>query len=760
MTEDGHHTASCYITVPNNEVTVTFEYNGATGNNTTNQKTVEKKGTYGILPTPTKERFTFEGWYKEPDFTNRVTDSTIVEAQENHTLYAKWEIDKSKTKVYIYNHYNQNLSNPAEYNLIYYGSNMIGIPNVAFERNGYKFGGYYANTKDGNRIELLAGGQISEEIFNEIVNTNNNSIMLYCKWIENPTVTFEYNGATGGNQQASKNVVQGEAYGDLPVPTKTGHRFKGWYKEKECINKIDVSTIVETQENHTIYAKWEAYILIQFNTNSDDVVEDFYIVNEEDKDKSMPILERGPYGNFLGWYLEGKKITKYRDIDFRDDDYGKRIIKLSANWTDNGKPTYTISFDSNGGTGSMGYEIFSINEQYVLPENTFTRDGYKFVKWHTTPEGKGGTDYEDKEKIENIGTNTLYAQWEKVAVPVTSININTQEITLELGKTYQLEVDITPSNATYKEVTWTSSNETVATVENGLVTAKQEGTATITAKTVEGKKVTCTVTVIKEKIEETYVVKFDANEGTGTMEDQIFTKNKAQNLLPNRFEREGYQFVEWNTKKDGTGENYADEVSVTNLTTSDTITLYAQWGKKGTTVELTIIKHETNGGEPLSDKTINIATDSNTWGTIPNPKKEGYKFEGWYTESDFRTEIEKYSDLKLEEGKTYTIYAKWEKGGTGDNPGGDNPGGDNPGGDNPGGDNPGGNNPGGQNPGQTDPKGNTTKTNNTVVSGDKTITSLKMPKTGSSIILPIIIVTIAAIIVGLYFKLKSLRDVK
>lgn len=739
MTEDGHHTASCYITVPNNEVTVTFEYNGATGNNTTNQKTVEKKGTYGILPTPTKERFTFEGWYKEPDFTNRVTDSTIVEAQENHTLYAKWEIDKSKTKVYIYNHYNQNLSNPAEYNLIYYGSNMIGIPNVAFERNGYKFGGYYANTKDGNRIELLAGGQISEEIFNEIVNTNNNSIMLYCKWIENPTVTFEYNGATGGNQQASKNVVQGEAYGDLPVPTKTGHRFKGWYKEKECINKIDVSTIVETQENHTIYAKWEAYILIQFNTGSNDTVEDVYIMKEEDKDKPMPILQNGGYGYFLGWYLQDRQITKYRDIDFKDDDYGKRIIELYARWTENGRPTYAVSFDSNGGMGSMGYEIFSVNEQYVLPENTFTKDGHKFVRWNTSPDGMG-TNYEDKAEVQNIGTKTLYAQWEKVAIPVTSISINTQEITLELGKTYQLEVNITPSNATYKEVTWTSSNETVASVKDGLVTAKQEGTATITAKTVEGKNVTCTVTVTKEKIEETYVVKFDANEGTGTMEDQIFTKNEAQNLLPNRFEREGYQFVEWNTKKDGTGENYADEVSVTNLTTSDTITLYAQWEKKGTTVKLTIIKHETNGGETLSDKTINIATDSNTWGTIPTPTRQGYKFEGWYAEDGFKTKIEKYSDLKLEEGKTYTIYAKWEKVGTGDNPGGQNP--------------------GGQNPGQTDPKGNTTKTNNTVVSGDKTVTNLKMPKTGNSIILPIIIVTVATIIVGLYFKLKSLRDVK
>ena len=69
---------------------------------------------------------------------------------------------------------------------------------------------------------------------------------------------------------------------------------------------------------------------------------------------------------------------------------------------------------------------------------------------------------------------------------------------LLFGETLTLTATVAPANATNKRVTWSSSNEDVATVdENGVVTAKTEGTATITATTADGKKTaTCKVTVI------------------------------------------------------------------------------------------------------------------------------------------------------------------------------------------------------------------------------------------------------------------------
>ena len=80
-------------------------------------------------------------------------------------------------------------------------------------------------------------------------------------------------------------------------------------------------------------------------------------------------------------------------------------------------------------------------------------------------------------------------------VDVTSVTLDKTEASLDLGETVKLTATVTPANASYKDVTWTSSDESVATVSDGTVTAKEEGTTTITAATSNGKKATATVTV-------------------------------------------------------------------------------------------------------------------------------------------------------------------------------------------------------------------------------------------------------------------------
>ena len=79
-------------------------------------------------------------------------------------------------------------------------------------------------------------------------------------------------------------------------------------------------------------------------------------------------------------------------------------------------------------------------------------------------------------------------------VPVASIELNKTALTLEVGKNETLTATVKPDNAEDKTVTWTSSDETVATVENGKVTAVKAGTATITAKAGE-QSASCAVTV-------------------------------------------------------------------------------------------------------------------------------------------------------------------------------------------------------------------------------------------------------------------------
>ncbi len=94
-------------------------------------------------------------------------------------------------------------------------------------------------------------------------------------------------------------------------------------------------------------------------------------------------------------------------------------------------------------------------------------------------------------------TITVVVTDKKVDVAATGVKLNKTSLSLEKGKNTTLTATVTPSNATNKTVTWTSSNTKVATVTNGKVVGVAEGTATITVKTNNGKTATCKVTVTK-----------------------------------------------------------------------------------------------------------------------------------------------------------------------------------------------------------------------------------------------------------------------
>ena len=99
----------------------------------------------------------------------------------------------------------------------------------------------------------------------------------------------------------------------------------------------------------------------------------------------------------------------------------------------------------------------------------------------------------------NSNTNKVYL-FEKVdvtPVAVNSVTVTPATATVEAKRTVQLTANISPSNATNKKVTWTSSNTDVATVDaNGLVRGVAAGTATITATTADGGKTSsATITV-------------------------------------------------------------------------------------------------------------------------------------------------------------------------------------------------------------------------------------------------------------------------
>jgi len=103
----------------------------------------------------------------------------------------------------------------------------------------------------------------------------------------------------------------------------------------------------------------------------------------------------------------------------------------------------------------------------------------------------------DSENEDNIIIE-IEGKTDEIPVRVTDISINPEAETVEWGKTVELTATVTPSNADDTSVTWSSSDENIATVSSdGVVTAKKQGTVTITATANDGsrKSGSCEVTV-------------------------------------------------------------------------------------------------------------------------------------------------------------------------------------------------------------------------------------------------------------------------
>ena len=85
----------------------------------------------------------------------------------------------------------------------------------------------------------------------------------------------------------------------------------------------------------------------------------------------------------------------------------------------------------------------------------------------------------------NTGTSVNYTI-NVSPIKETSVVMNRTSYTIEEGSEFDISCNVLPSNATYKELTWESSNSSVATVAGGRVKALSAGTATITAKSHHG----------------------------------------------------------------------------------------------------------------------------------------------------------------------------------------------------------------------------------------------------------------------------------
>lgn len=311
------------------------------------------------------------------------------------------------------------------------------------------------------------------------------------------------------------------------------------------------------------------------------------------------------------------------------------------------EPNYPI-IDAGAQSGEMVDQTFSAaTTSRNLSPNQFQCKGYTFDGWTT---GKGDF-YSDgaafTQTVENEGKVTLYAPWERLAdVTIFYTPEPTSLGTVELNGTAAKENDtITVQEGTVYE----SLNPETGTAR-GATAVPGKGSVFVGWYDAQGKHpLTDKTTYTPEKGSsgryqdgsyvarfrlKQYVLHYDANGGTDTMEDQTFPHGQAHPLEKCAFSREGYRFVGWATESAGEVK-YEDQESIKldekfpNLTNdNDVVTLYAVWEEQSVT-----IGYEPNDAE-LGTVTVESepvdAVTGTAHGSTAQPKS-GAKFDGWYS---------------------------------------------------------------------------------------------------------------------------------
>ena len=249
----------------------------------------------------------------------------------------------------------------------------------------------------------------------------------------------------------------------------------------------------------------------------------------------------------------------------------------------------------------------------------------------------------------NDATDTQ--NWSTDSVPEYAITL-TQATGGTINITPQSPVEVNT------EVTVTMTPNEGYTFKSGTITidknAKQNITESESTHTICGP-----TTITAQWTPNTYYVAFNANTGTGAMEQQTFQYATSQNLKANEFTKTGYTFTGWNTAADGSGDSYTDQQSVNNLTTENgaTITLYAQW-----TPTIYNITYKDQGdvefsGTHEAGHPTQHTYDSDT--QLKGAGKMGYTFEGWFTNKEC-TEGPITTLGATAYTAPITLYAKWE----------------------------------------------------------------------------------------------------
>ena len=440
-----------------NQINVLYAANGGqfVDGNETMQGVADSDGKLRQPPTPTRDGYTFAGWYWHADYSGYTDEQKAADkvdfdqavTGQTVTMFAQWtkdEVQNETDVLYVANggkffdgqEVQQGLTD---------SDGMMRQP-AAPTRDGYTFAGWYwvsdlsvltEEQKEQNKVDF--GQPVTKP-----------HVTMYAQWVKNQDEINVLYAANGGQFADGNDTMQGVADSDgvmrqPAAPTREGYTFDGWYwhadysgytDEQKAADKVDFSQPVQSDVN--IYAQWtknadqnEIDVLYAANGGQFATGETFQQgVTDSDGMMRQPAEPTREGYTFDGWCWvsdlsgltdEQKDLNK---VDFSQSVAGKEHVTVFAQWTKNQEQNdHAVMYVANGGqfaTGETFQQGVTDSDGMMRQPAAPTREGYTFDGWYWHADYSGYTDEQkaaDKVDFSQPVQSdvNIYAQWTKNA---------------------------------------------------------------------------------------------------------------------------------------------------------------------------------------------------------------------------------------------------------------------------------------------------------------------------------------------------------
>ena len=413
-------TANVTVTAEKTPVQNNINYvlnNGQNAASNPTHFTVEDEVTFA---NPTRNSYTFAGWYSDEACTTTITGIKKGTADAVVNVYAKWEPISYKIE-YVTDGGTNPSTNPTTYNVESTGA-IAGAT-----KDKYEFLGWYLYSDfSGSVVDSL-----------DDIASNGKDIKLYAKYdFAKYTITYVDATALIIKNDNPKEFTINDAI-TFVDPSRDGYTFEGWYSDAEYNNPIE-GIAAGTEGNQTVYAKWSEIkysITYKYNDETklaqaaDNITEYSISTGYEFK---APTAIAGY--EFVGWFIEGKE-DEDPIVGIASGDFEGPIVLVGVFDVEK----FDITYEAGVGELPDGVTTeFTADDKVTLP--TLEKAGYTFGGWFTEEACENAITEIDGAVVAN--DITVYAKWTAIEYTIT-YNVKDEGATHSNPAKYDKNSDVT-----------------------------------------------------------------------------------------------------------------------------------------------------------------------------------------------------------------------------------------------------------------------------------------------------------------------------